>query len=381
MTGEKAQAIRSYIQSHREDILRDLETLVRAESPSNDKALCDRCAEQLAQLVKERLDVPCRRFEMEQNGKHLSARVGEGPMRVLIIGHYDTVWNPGTLALRREGNALYGPGVYDMKFGDVAAIWALRALKELNMLPPGSVGLFFNSDEEIGSGTSRPLFESQARDAGCVFILEPASGPDQGFAVKGSRKGVGMFRIEVNGRASHAGSDYEKGRSAVLEAARLTVRLFAMTDLARGTTVNVGVLSGGTKTNVVAAHAGLSVDVRVNTAAEGGRVAAAIAALQPEGEGITLEITGGMNRPPFEQTEQNRALFDRAAAIAAGMGHTLRKTHVGGGSDGNFTSALGIATLDGLGAVGDGAHAQHEHIFIDESLESMVRLAGYLSEI
>lgn len=381
VTEQKAEAIRACIAAHKEEMLEDLMTLARAESPSGDKEHCDACAEVLAGLVRKNLGVECCRYEMEADGKHLSATVGSGKKRALIIGHYDTVWNVGTLPLSRRGNELYGPGVYDMKYGDISGIWALRVLRELDMLPGGSVELFFNSDEETGSHTSRPIFERHAAEAECVLILEPCSGPDTGFAIKSSRKGVGMYRIVVNGRASHAGNDYFKGRSALLEAARVTQKLFALTDAQKGTTVNVGVLSGGTKTNVVAARAVLDIDVRVKTPEEGERIDAAIRGLRPEGEDITLEVSGGLNRPPFVFTERNQALFRRVEAIAAGMGHRLRHTEVGGASDGNFTSALGIPTLDGLGAVGDGAHAAHEHLLIAESLESTVRLAGYLSEL
>ncbi len=381
MTEQKAQAIRDFIMAHKAEMLDDLLSLAHAESPTSDKAACDACAKVLEGLVQKNLGVSCRRFEQAENGPHLLAAVGEGRTRALIIGHYDTVWNVGALPFSQRGNELHGPGVYDMKYGDVSGLWALRALRELDMLPAGRVEFFFNSDEETGSHTSRPLFEQRAKEAECVLILEPASGPDKGFAIKSGRKGVGHFHIAVTGRASHAGNDYSKGRSAVLEAARLTEKLFALTDLDKGTTVNVGVLSGGTKVNVVAARADLDVDVRIRTPEEGERLTRAITGLRPTLDGISLEVTGGINRPPFVFTPQNQALFRRVEAIAAAMGHTLRHTEVGGGSDGNFISALGIPTLDGFGAVGDGAHAAHEHILLEESLESTVRLAAYLSEI
>ncbi len=381
MTEQNAKAIQHYIGQHREELLEDLLTLVRAESPSTDKGCCDACAEVLAGLVKKRLGVECTRYEMPQNGRHLSAIVGEGKRRALLVGHYDTVWNVGTLPLSRDGNRLAGPGVYDMKYGDISAIWALRALQELKLMPEGSFELLFNSDEELGSPTSRPLIEEHARQASCVLILEASAGPEDNPAIKSSRKGVGMFQIVIHGLASHAGSDYQKGRSAILEAAWLTEQLFALTDLEKGTTVNVGVLNGGTKRNVIAARAEMLIDVRVTKKEEGERVSRAILALSPRQDGVTFEITGGMNRPPFEFTPGNRALYERAEKIAAVMGCQLRHTAVGGASDGNFTSALGIPTLDGLGAVGDGAHAQHEHILLQESLEATMRLAGYLSEL
>jgi glutamate carboxypeptidase len=294
-----------------------------------------------------------------------------------MIGHFDTVWNIDDLPLTREGNKLSGPGVYDMKYGIVGGIWAIKALQATGGLD-GSLGLFFNSDEEMGSRTSRAHFQPIAMGFPNALILEPAA-PDG--AVKVGRKSTGDFLIKIHGIAAHAGTDYAKGRSAILEAAYLTQELFAMTDLPNGTSVNVGVISGGTKFNVVAAYAEMKVDVRVTKASEGERLTKLISALKPKQDGVTLEITGGMNRPPFEFTEANQGLFRIAQEAAKELGTDLPKTIVGGGSDGNFTSTWGIPTLDGLGPVGDGAHAASEHLMIQESLNHTAFLANLLSKL
>jgi glutamate carboxypeptidase len=281
------------------------------------------------------------------------------------------------LPLVRDGNRLAGPGAYDMKYGIVAGIWAIKALQATGGLD-GSIGLFFNADEEMGSRTSRGCFEPIAKEYANALILEGAS---LGGTVKVGRKSTGDFLVKVHGKAAHAGTDYTKGRSAILEAAWLIQELFAMTDLEKGTTVNVGVISGGTKFNVIAGEAEFTVDLRVTNAAEGKRVTDLIYALKPRQEGVTLEITGGINRPPFEFNEANQKLYATAVEAARELGNELPCVIVGGGSDGNLTSTWGIPTIDGMGAVGDGAHAKWEHILIKESLEHTAMLTNLLTKL
>lgn len=374
---ERAAAIRAFLTSHREDIVNDTLTLVRAQSPTSDRAACEACADAVEALLLKRLGAsPAAVYPQERNGRHLYYVIGEGRRAGLLIGHYDTVWNIDALPLVIDENRIAGPGVYDMKYGIVAAVWSLLALRELGLLDR-SYGLFFNSDEEIGSGSSRPIFEPVAREWDNVLVLEPATDG----ALKSGRKGVGAFDITVHGVAAHAGNDYEKGRSAILAAAKLIETLHGLTDLSRGTTVNVGIVSGGTKRNVVAAEAELTVDFRVCTAAEGERIVGAINALAPDMDGVRFDICGGINRPPFEFTEVNQALYRRIEEAGREMGIPVSHVFVGGGSDGNFTSAMGIPTLDGFGAVGTGAHADYEHILIDESIRHTGLLCASLLQL
>ena len=372
------EQIREYFFANKEMIVQDTVTLVKARSTSNRKDLSENCADVLLDLVKTRLGIAPEEIHYPENhGRHLFYRVGSGRPKALLLGHYDTVWEPDSEPpLVLEGNRLSGPGTCDMKYGVIAAIWVVKALKELGLLD-FSVGMLFNSDEEVSSSTSRPHIERLAGQFENVMVLECASGR----AVKTARKTLGRYTIRVEGVAAHAGTDYTKGRSAILEAAYLTQKLFAMTDLEKGTTVNVGMIEGGTKSNVVAAQAVLQIDLRAVTNAEARRTHDAIFGLQPTLDGVKLEITGGITRPPFEFTDANKGLFAVARETAAEIGFALEGVMVGGGSDGNFTSSLGIPTLDGLGAVGDGAHAWHEHILIDESLEHSAFLTAILEKL
>jgi len=371
--------LKDYILSHADEILADTLYLVDYQSPSSNKELADRCADALKDLIERRLQVqPEMVFEQQEYGPHFFYRIGTGRPKALLIGHYDTVWDPDTLPVVRQGNILYGPGVYDMKYGLVAGIWAVKAIRETGLAAPDEcVGLFFNSDEEPGSLTSRYCLEKVAKEFEHALVLEPS----KNGALKVGRKAVGTFHIRINGAAAHAGTDYTAGRSAILEAAYLTQQLFAMTDLEKGTTVNVGTISGGTKTNVFAASAEMDVDVRVTTMEEAKRLTEQVEGLQPTVDGCSIEISGGVNRPPFETTPANRVLFEKAKEIGNKLGMDVRSITVGGGSDGNFTSAWGIPTLDGLGPMGDGAHAVNEHILINESLENTVLLTALLHEL
>lgn len=297
-------------------------------------------------------------------GDILIARTpGEGPP-IVIAGHLDTVWDHGTLAgpmpWRVDGTKAYGPGIYDMKAGSFLAFHAVREIMRQKVPTRRPITLLLTPDEEVGSPTSRAVIEAAARGARAVLIPEPAS--PNGACVT-ARKGVGRFVVTVHGRSAHAGGNWTEGRSAVVALSRLILRVHGMVDLDRDVTTNVAPIWGGTRPNVTPPEAGCEIDLRVATAADGARLERMILDLagEPE-EGIRIEITGGMNRPPFAETPAITALHERATAFAQANGYALPKIHRGGGSDGNFTAAMGVPTLDGLGCVGNGAHAPHEHI-------------------
>jgi glutamate carboxypeptidase len=295
----------------------------------------------------------------------------------LLLGHLDTVWPVGTLKtmpLRASGGRLFGPGVLDMKAGVAMAFTAIALLLDADLLPREIV-LLLNSDEEVGSPVSRPITERLAAGCAAVYVLEPA----QGLAYKTARKGTGSWRIEVQGVAAHAGVDFEKGASAIRELARVVERVSSWTDLKRGLTVSVGLAAGGSKTNVIPADAWAEIDVRVARKADGARIERRFAGLKPVDKRCTLSVTGGMNRPPMERTRAAVGLYRQAKALAAELSFELDEAATGGASDGNFTSALGIPTLDGMGAVGEGAHARHESILIEHLAPRTALLAGILA--
>jgi glutamate carboxypeptidase len=301
----------------------------------------------------------------EGYGDTLIARTpGEGPP-VMVAGHVDTVWDHGTLAgpmpFRVEGERAYGPGIYDMKAGSFMAFHSVREILRQGTRTKRPITLLLTPDEEVGSPTSRAAIEREAEAACAVLIPEPAGGLS-GACVTG-RKGTGSFTLRVTGRSAHAGGNWSEGRSAVVALSRLILAIHAMTDLDRGVTTNCAPVWGGTRSNVIPPEAGCRVDFRVPSLEEGARVVAAIRALAGTAEeGISVAVTGGMNRPPFPETEATLALHARAQAIAQAQGYALPKQHRGGGSDGNFTAVMGIPTLDGLGCTGAGAHAPEEHI-------------------
>jgi glutamate carboxypeptidase len=340
-----------------------LESLVRLESPSDDKAAVDRCGEELAQRLAA-LGASVRRFPQERRGAHVRAEFSsQSTHSVLLLGHFDTVWPLGTIASmpvhEREGR-LHGPGIFDMKAGIAIAALAVRALTATGRRAPRVV-MLWTSDEEIGSETSRALLEAEARQSEAVFVLEPSL---PGGAAKTSRKGVAGYTLTVRGVAAHAGLDPGKGASAIHELAAQILALAAMQDFARGVTVNVGTAAGGTRPNVVAELASAEIDVRVPTMADAARIDAAIRALQPLHPLARLAISGGIDRPPLERTDAVLRLYGRAREAAARLGRELNEGPAGGGSDGNFTAALGVPTLDGLGPAGEGAHAHHEHVLV-----------------
>ena len=360
----------------REAMLRALERLVQSESPSLDKARCDRCANQVADLFQQVVGGRLQRHLRDTAGDHLEITIGDGPAPILILCHHDTVWPGGTLErlpFRVDGDRVTGPGCYDMKAGIVEAAFAIAAAR-----PQRPIIVLSTSDEEIGSTTSRGLIEARAADAAAVLVLESAY---SGGQIKTARKGVADYRLRILGRAAHAGVEPETGVSAVEELAHQILRIKALADPARGTTVNVGVVRGGTRSNVVAAEAEAAIDIRLATREEATRVAGAMRALTPVLPGALVTAEGGMERPPMERTEGVARLAALAKAVAHEMGFELEETSTGGGSDGNFTAALGIPTLDGLGPDGGGAHADTEHLLISSWLQRTELLTRLLERI
>jgi glutamate carboxypeptidase len=378
-----ARSICAYAQSHLKDIVADIRKLVELESPSRNKQAVDRCGE----LIVERFaqlggKVKVRRHRDFGNQLQIDfpAPSRKSVKPILLLGHYDTVWDIGTLVTmpcRESKGRLNGPGVFDMKAGIVIALYAIAALRETNGDLPRPVTVLLNPDEEIGSPASRKVTEQLAKKSAAVLVLEPAQGLDG--KVKTSRKGVGDFAIKVTGIAAHAGLDFEKGQNAVLELAQQITKASAFTDLSRGLTVSVGEVTGGSPaTNVVPANAEAKFDVRIAQLRDGCSIEKKFRSLRPFNRKCTVEVAGEINRPPLERTKQVVALYELARALYAELGCELGEAAVGGGSDGNFTGALGIATLDGLGPVGEGAHASNESIIISELPKRVALVAGLI---
>ena len=374
-----AHRLHQHLANQRHDMVALLADLVAAESPSDAP---ETQAGPIGILYEQfdRLGFRVRHTPGQRTGGYLVARhpAAESRPRQLLLGHCDTVWPVGTLAempLVVEGDILRGPGSYDMKAGLVQGIFALRALVELGLEPALAPVFLVNTDEEIGSIESRPIIETLAQESDRALILEPSAGPDG--ALKTGRKGVGGFDVVVRGIASHAGLEPEKGVSAILGMAEVVQKLATLNDYPRGISVNVGVIGGGLRSNVVAQECRAEVDVRALTAADATRLEAAVRGLTLALPGATLEISGGFERGPLERTPRNIALWELAREASAELGLALAEATVGGGSDGNLTSAF-TATLDGLGPVGDGAHARHEHVLISKMVERAALLAALL---
>jgi len=377
----------THAQSEQRKLILFLKELVECESPSDSPESLNRFVELFAERVGDIAD--CRTVSAGSRfGKHLRCDFRmpgpsrKRPGRILGVGHSDTVWPLGTLRtmpFREEDGRLFGPGVLDMKAGLALFVFALRMLRDLDIPLCREVSLWIVSDEEVGSESSRPHTEKIASKSSSVLVLEPGTGLTG--KLKTARKGVGDYTVRVRGRASHAGVDFTKGASAVVELARQIERIAGFTQIERGLTVNPGVIRGGTRTNVVAAEAVCEVDIRVARMRDAAPLDKKFRALKPIDKRCSIEVDGGLNRPPMERTKGIADLFRTAKKLAAGFGVELEESSTGGGSDGNFTAALGIPTLDGIGAVGEGAHAENESILVNRIADRVALLAALVEHL
>ena len=370
-----------YFKERSDEIVQTIRQLVELESPSDVKQAVDRLGTILTGRFEE-IGGKVRIHLVAKFGNHLQVDFAgaQKSSPVLLLGHMDTVYPIGTISrmpCHEAKGRLWGPGVLDMKSGIALMLAAIEGLLSQGKLAR-PVTVFLVSDEEVGSPSSRKITESLARKSSAVLVLEPAYGLHG--AVKTSRKGVGEYTIRVTGKAAHSGLDFDKGQSAILELARQINAISNLVDLSHGLTLNVGVVRGGTKVNVVPGSAEALVDVRITRNADGARIDRKLRAMRPFNKKCSMEIRGGINRPPMERTPGVAALYEQAAKIAKGLGWSLQEASVGGGSDGNFTTALGIPTLDGLGGVGEGAHAEHESILVSELPRRAALLASLIGK-
>jgi glutamate carboxypeptidase len=374
----------SYAIERQRDIAGFIGELVRCESPSDSPAAVNNFCDLLVESTKDIAEA--RVFSAAGFGSHLqldfqlpgTKKAG----RILGLGHSDTVWPLGTLSqmpFREEHGRLWGPGVLDMKAGLSFFVFAARACRDLGVPVRRKVSLLVVSDEEVGSETSRELTESEAAASNAVLVLEPGTG--LAGKLKTQRKGVGNYAIKVKGKASHAGVDFAAGASAIVELARQIEVVAEFTDLRRGITVNPGIVRGGTRTNVVAAEAQADIDIRIVKPSDARKLDHKFRSLRPHDKRCEVTIEGGLNRPPMERSRQGKALFKKAVSLGKKLGIKLEESETGGGSDGNFTAALGIPTLDGLGAVGEGAHAVNESILVDRLADRTALLSLLLTEL
>jgi|ERR1043166_19209 glutamate carboxypeptidase len=364
-----------------------IRSLVETESPSGDEPGSRGVVELLASAAESARSVnSIERVNVPGFGQHLIIRAFQERSAqgcLLLVGHTDTVHPRGSLAQRPwrvEANRVYGPGIFDMKANCALAIALFHACDDFGIVPKGGVTVALMCDEEVGSASGWPVLEAIVRKDNVrnALILEP---PAPGGRVKTGRKGTGIFHMSVAGCAAHAGLEPEKGVSAILELAKQTVRLHELNAAGNGIHINVGVVTGGTRSNVVAAEASAEIDARFSTAAEAKAVEDALLNIVPNDERVRVEVTGGINRPPLERTDKVAKLYEQARSIARSLDYELGETQVGGASDGNFIAAMGIPVLDGLGIDGDGAHAVHEHILVDDIPRRGAILAGLLATL
>jgi glutamate carboxypeptidase len=387
MTDSLACQVLAALHTRQTEIEAFIKALVEVESPSGDEEGSGRVVDLLVQAAGELACVDAiERVDVPDFGQHLVIKAFQkkhNAGQILLVGHTDTVHSRGSLSERpwcREHGKIYGPGIFDMKANCALALEVLRALVQLNATPAFGVTLALTCDEEVGSVSGWPLLRETAhsKTTRCAFVMEP---PASGGRVKTSRKGTGIFAIKVEGKAAHAGLEPEKGASAILELARQTEQLHAINLSGSGITLNVGVVHGGTRSNVVAAEAHGEIDVRFSTEAESREIERILSNLQPVDERTKVFVSGGINRPPLERTAAVIELFEKARAIAAELDFDLGEAQVGGASDGNFLASMGIPVLDGLGISGDGAHAVHEHIEADDIARRGALIAGLLLSV
>jgi glutamate carboxypeptidase len=373
-----------YARTNQKAIVALIREFVECESPSDSPRDVNRFVDLLSERVRDIAKV--KTFDGGAFGKHLRVEFtlpgSKKDGQILALGHSDTVWTLGTLRtmpfLEKKGR-LWGPGVLDMKAGLAFFIFAMRTLRELQVPVSKKVVMQVNSDEEVGSETSRPLTEDAARSSSAVLVLEPGTGLEG--KLKTARKGVGDYTLVVRGRASHAGVDFAAGANAIVEMSRQLERVAGFTKLDRGITVSPGVIQGGTRSNVVPAECRVEVDIRIQRIRDRVYLEKQFSSLKPVDKRCTIEVTGGMNRPPMERSAGVRRLYRTAEKLALDLGVTLEESSTGGGSDGNFTAALGVPTLDGLGAVGEGAHAPNESILINRIADRTALLAKLVAAL
>jgi glutamate carboxypeptidase len=373
-------ALRDFCRAQQPWLIDTIESLVRLESPTTDKDAVDRCGAELQKRL-ESIGGRVSKLPRQDRGDHLLAEFGCGANQLLLLGHFDTVWPVGQLSrmpLKTENGRLYGPGVFDMKAGIAIAMLATRALLETGTSIAHRITMLWTTDEEVGSDTSRGAIEDEARRSAAVLVLEPSL---PGGALKTARKGCGGYEVVVHGVSAHAGIEPQKGASAVQELARQILTINALQDLDRGRLVNVVQVQGGLRSNVIPEEARAVVDVRVPTVDDGADLERAMLGLQTADPRTRISVSGGLNRPPLERTAAVARLYDQARTVAKEIGIDLAEGSTGGGSDGNFTAALGVPTLDGLGAVGDGAHALHEHVEIGVLTDRAALVAGLMERI
>ena len=370
----------AFCESERAWLRQTIEHLVALESPTLDAPAVDTCRAELARQLAT-IGGRVRTAAGQDKGGHLIAEFGGGGGRILLLGHFDTVWPVGTLlrmpVVERDGR-LFGPGVLDMKSGIAIGMLALRALAAASPGPTPHVAFLLTADEETGSQTSRALVEEEALRSEAVLVLEPAL-PDG--ALKTARKGCGQFEITVTGIAAHAGIAPERGANAILELCDQIQSAERLQDASQGTSLTVTLVAGGTRSNVVPAHATATIDARAFSMAEAQRVTNALFGLRANRPGTTVHVSGGIERPPLERSRSVAALYDMARSVGRQLGIEISEGATGGGSDGNFTAALGVPTLDGLGGIGDGAHALHEHVVLDALAPRAALVAGLIREI
>jgi glutamate carboxypeptidase len=374
------QAIRDFCVREQGSLIDTLHTLVRLESPSSDKAAVDRCGAEIERQLHA-IGARVTRLPRAEAGDHLRAEIGDGAGQILVLAHFDTVWPVGQIdrmPLRLAEGRLHGPGVYDMKGGIAIALQAIRALLTVAPARLPHIIMLLTTDEEIGSATSRDVIEDEARRREAVLVLEPST-PDSG-AVKTARKGCAGYELRVHGRAAHSGEP-QKGVSAVLELADQLLAIERLGDMGRDLTITAVMAGGGALANVVPDEAWALLDVRMPRLADAAAVENALRALKPRRAGARLTVSGGVERPPLERTPGVVRLFDLARAVGAEIGVDVSEGTSGGVSDGNFTAALGVPTLDGLGAVGDGAHAPNEHVLVAALAPRAALVAGLLGRL
>ena len=372
------QKLLGYFRDHEAEIFADLKRLVLAEASTSDLKELAECRDLLTELIRERTGLEPVIHPGKTGHDCIQFEMGEGEEKILLIGHYDTVHTIGALKYYVEGNRLYGPGVSDMKSGLISAIWTAKAYRELGIDPGKRLVFLFNGDEETGSHDSNERICSLAEGAKAALVCEPCVSNGN---LKTGRKGNQGFHVTIHGKASHAGNAHQAGINALEEMAHEILFIQSLTDYEAGTTVNVGVASGGTKRNVVPALAQFDVDCRFRTAAEGKRIRDAVCGLSVTVPGSSREVVVNEGKPPMEESEGNMALYALALRCGEKLGISFSHEFVGGGSDGNAVSAMGIPTLDGLGAVGDGAHSANEYLFIDQYIPRIALLASLIPEI